>query len=295
MNGFLNTVAQYYMTVGKGAGTGAGDGTVEGSGNWAEAGLQDYLQAASPADVFGALSQPADAAGVAASYVSGAGFSSTTLYHAVALLLLICYVAVLYRSPELLKSLRDYIFSPGSVRDQHLNDNRTNDPLRGFSWSRMLLDTLFVCTAVLRAVDLVAPQAAAVVPLSLRLLAVPAVAALFCMTLAWQTSLLAVAGTVTVSRPLTTAIGRVRAIYFRLATVVLTPVLLLWALAAGAAGRAFEGVILLGGLFIAVAFLRETFLLFMSKKLSIYHWILYLCTVEAFPLSLICLLAVRTQ
>ena len=40
-------------------------------------------------------------------------------------------------------------------------------------------------------------------------------------------------------------------------------------------------------------YLRETLNLFLSKKISILHWILYLCTVEIFPISLIGLLAAR--
>ena len=38
---------------------------------------------------------------------------------------------------------------------------------------------------------------------------------------------------------------------------------------------------------------QGTLNLFLSKKISILHWILYLCTVEIFPISLIGLLAAR--
>ena len=43
----------------------------------------------------------------------------------------------------------------------------------------------------------------------------------------------------------------------------------------------------------AVLYLKETLNLFLSKKVSILHWFLYLCTVEVFPVSLLWLLAVR--
>ena len=285
MNGFLDTLAHYYMTVGKGT----GEGTCESP----DPELLN-LHAASPSEVFGGLSQraaEADAPGLLAAV--GEGFSSTTPYHAVALLLLICYVAMLYRHPELFKSLRNYIFSPGTSRDQHLSDSRTNDPLHGFSWGRALMNILFVCTVTLRMADLIAPDAATSLSAALRMAAIPAVAAMFCLTVGYQNGLLALAGAITVSRPLTTALNRIKSIYFRLATLLLTPVVLMWVLAPRHQSIIFETVILLELLFVAVAFLRESFLLFMSKKLSIYHWILYLCTVEAFPLSLVCLLAAR--
>ncbi len=36
-----------------------------------------------------------------------------------------------------------------------------------------------------------------------------------------------------------------------------------------------------------ILFIKETFLLFRSQKVSILHWILYLCAVEIFPISLL--------
>ena len=257
------------------------------------------LLPAAAGDVFGALSQRAaegvemaeGSADAVNEVFAAAGFSSTVPFHAAVLLLLVCYVLVLYRHPELLKNLREHIFSAGAVRDD-MNDNR-HDPMRGLSWGCLLLDILFVCTAAVRLTDMADPAAAAAMPLAARMLAVPVAAALFCMVAAFQSSLLALSGTVTVSRPLTSALARIRNIYFRLATVVLTPVLLLWALSPAGRGQTFAIIIAVELLLIVLAFLRETFLLFISKKLSIYHWFLYLCTVEAFPLSLICLLAAR--
>lgn len=43
----------------------------------------------------------------------------------------------------------------------------------------------------------------------------------------------------------------------------------------------------------AILYLREVLNLFISKKVSILHWILYLCIVEVFPVSLLWLLVAR--
>ena len=249
------------------------------------------MRAATAGEVFGTLSQRAAEAGAPVEEAA-VGFSTTTLFHAVAVVLLMCYIMVLYRPPELLASLREYIFSPVSTRDERLNDNR-HDPLRGFSWGYLLLGVLFFSMLAARMTDLLAPGLSATLPTQLRMMAVPLAAGEFFVMLAFQKTLLALTGTVTVSQQLTTAIARVKTIYFRLMTATLTPVLLMWALMPAGRGRAFVIIIALQALFVAVAFLRETFLLFVSKKLSIYHWILYLCTVEAFPVSFVCLLAAR--
>ena len=45
--------------------------------------------------------------------------------------------------------------------------------------------------------------------------------------------------------------------------------------------------------FVIILFLKESFFLFIRKKVSILHWFLYLCTVELLPLSFIYLSAIR--
>lgn len=274
MNGFLNILAEYDRLVGEGL---AAD--------------RPALRAASAGEVFGTLSQRGTEAG-ATVWPAAEGFSAATPFHAAVVVLLLLYVLVLYRHPELPAALREYIFSPVAARDGRMNDNR-HDPLRGFSWGYLLLGAIFFCTAVIRLTDLIAPDGAAAVSEPVRLLAVPAVVLLFFALIAFQNILLYLAGSVTVSRPFTMSLVRVKTIYFRLAAVVITPILLMWALSPAGSSRVFEIIIALQVLMIAVAFLRETFLLFVSKKLSIYHWILYLCAVEAFPVSLVCLLAAR--
>ena len=44
---------------------------------------------------------------------------------------------------------------------------------------------------------------------------------------------------------------------------------------------------ILCGLIAVIIFVKETFLFFVSQKISILHWILYLCALEIFPVSLI--------
>ena len=250
------------------------------------------LHAAAPEEIFGTLSQraadaDADVAGAVAD--AGAGLCGTTLFHAVTVLLLVCYMTVMYRNPEILQSLREHIFSPSAADERHSGDNRS-DPLRGFSWGVFLLGVLFFCTAVVRLADTVATVD---VTAAVRMTAIPTAAALFAALAAYQYSVLTLTGAVTVSLPFTNALNRIKSLYFHLAAVVLTPVLLLWALMPAAEGRNAGIIMAAMSLCIVLAFLRETFLLFLSKKLSIYHWFLYLCTVEAFPVSLVCLVAAK--
>ena len=76
-------------------------------------------------------------------------------------------------------------------------------------------------------------------------------------------------------------------LYFSLIIVLISPMIILALLT--------EGVVANIALYVSVAicslstilFLKETFLLFRSQRFSIFHWILYLCALEIFPLSLL--------
>lgn len=79
----------------------------------------------------------------------------------------------------------------------------------------------------------------------------------------------------------------IKLLYFCLSIVLLSPMLILTLLT--------EGLVAKIALYVSVAicslsvilFVKETFLLFRSQRFSIFHWILYLCALEIFPLSLL--------
>ena len=79
----------------------------------------------------------------------------------------------------------------------------------------------------------------------------------------------------------------IKLLYFTTTIIVLTPLLVLALL--------MEGLIVKIALYCSVAvcsislilFIKETFLLFRAQRFSIFHWILYLCALEIFPVSLL--------
>lgn len=119
-----------------------------------------------------------------------------------------------------------------------------------------------------------------------------ALAAVFGIAL-FQCGALHLIGRITLSTDLTRALVHFKVLYLGLATVVAMPSALLLALCPPGEGQLwFYGTLLLSGT-VAMLFLKESFRLFLAKKVSILHWFLYLCTVECFPISLIWLLATR--
>ena len=96
-----------------------------------------------------------------------------------------------------------------------------------------------------------------------------------------------------ISQPFTAQIVLLKRTYFALAVIVSSPALLLFALCPPGRGGVWFTVIVAELTVTALLYFRETLNLFLSKKVSILHWFLYLCTVEIFPISLLWLLAVR--
>lgn len=82
-------------------------------------------------------------------------------------------------------------------------------------------------------------------------------------------------------------IWQLKMLHFSCATIVVAPILLIVLLN--------EGWAVSAALYCSFAvcsitlffFLKETFFLFRSQKVSIFHWILYLCALEILPLSLL--------
>lgn len=116
---------------------------------------------------------------------------------------------------------------------------------------------------------------------------------LFIGVILYQQLLLRLAGTVTVSQQLIAQLLLLKRTYFVLMVIVSSPALLLFALCPRGTGGFWFSLIIAGFVLSAALYLRESLHLFLSKKISILHWILYLCTVELFPVSLLWIMAGR--
>ncbi|MCM1151273.1 MAG: DUF4271 domain-containing protein [Alistipes sp.] len=118
-------------------------------------------------------------------------------------------------------------------------------------------------------------------------------AAVWIAVVLFQSLLLFAVGAITLSRHFMVQLRLLKRTYFALAVIFATPPLLLFALCPPGTGKAWFYVLIAEWAITAILYVRETLHLFLSKKIPILHWFLYLCTVEIFPFSLLWLLAVR--
>lgn len=109
----------------------------------------------------------------------------------------------------------------------------------------------------------------------------------------YQLIIMRIAGAVLIMQPFISQLVMLKRTYFSLAVIVISPVLLLFALCPRGTGGVWFLVIVTELIITIILYLAATLNLFLSKKISILHWFLYLCTVEAFPISLLWLVATR--
>ena len=82
-------------------------------------------------------------------------------------------------------------------------------------------------------------------------------------------------------------IWHTKLLYFCVIIIILSPMLILTLLTEGLVTQISLCISVAVCLISLILFIKETFLLFRAQRFSIFHWILYLCALEIFPLSLL--------
>lgn len=170
--------------------------------------------------------------------------------------------------------------------------NRLFDSHGGILYNGMLNTAL--CYGLAAAGTLAVRFAAGWFPLDGAAAALSAVVSLLAAaSLCFGFGMLKLIGAVTLSRDFTNELIRLRQRCAAWSATLLTPALLLLALMPAGRGTWLLYVVAVEAVAGLWLFLQKSSRLFLSKKVSIFHWFLYLCSVEIFPVSLICLLPVR--
>ena len=99
--------------------------------------------------------------------------------------------------------------------------------------------------------------------------------------------MLYIVGVVSERTDLCNMIWHTKHLYFSILIILLSPMLILMLLTDGKVAEiALYTSVIVCSLSL-ILFVKETFLLFRTQRFSIFHWFLYLCALEIFPLSLL--------
>ncbi len=223
----------------------------------------------------------------------GESLTDNAVFQGFVLLLAATYATLLYRNLGDIRVLLNRI-SRDSAAGQRLAEEPGASGFSRFLNITTAIGMLFMGVIVVKFGDTLMP------PQLGQALSHAAVLALSLLaTLAWvviilfQSTLIHTAGAITLAQPFIAQLALLRRTYFALAVIVSSPTLLLFALCPRGTGGAWFIISAVELIITAVLYLRESLNLFISKKISILHWFLYLCTVEVFPISLLWLLVVR--
>lgn len=201
------------------------------------------------------------------------------------------YFFCLYRYFDDVRALFGSVFRRSVAPSERMLERRRSEIFYGFLGKLFLIGTctlgaiasLWADRTV--AWETVGPYARVALPF--------AAMAAFVAIVAVQYAMLAVAGGITRSWSMMAVLLRIRLIYFVLATVIVLPPVLMWQMNGGTGGEVWLRVACLAAAVAVVMYVRESVTLFNSKKISILHWILYLCIVEIMPFTLLWQIVVR--
>ena len=115
----------------------------------------------------------------------------------------------------------------------------------------------------------------------------PIIMGLYILLALFQYLILRVIGTITMTNLFVDTLISLKMTAFAIITIVAAPITIMYALCPPNEGVVWGYILMLIVILSLIWFLIRTIELFISKKISILQWFLYLCCVEIFPLSLI--------
>lgn len=253
----------------------------------------DSLSAAVPAadGVGGVAASVSDAVTGGVDTAAVASWVADTVQNLLVAVVVFLYIFCLYRYFDDVKALLGSVFRRSVAPSERIIERRRSEIFYGFLGKLFLIGTcalgaivsLWACRQPVW--DGMPPYACAVLPFG-------AMAA-FLSVVAVQYAVLAVAGGITRSWPTMATLLRIRLIYFVLSTVLVMPLLLVSQVDTGPACGVWLRAAAVAGAVAAALYARESITLFISKKISILHWFLYLCIVEIMPFTLLWQIIVR--
>ncbi len=220
-------------------------------------------------------------------------FTSDGLFQGLVLLLAALYAMLLYYNMADVRALFERI-ARNSTGGKHIFDEYRGSSFPQFMNTSGLIGLFFLGILTVKYSDVLLSDTLtehlstlAAMPLSVGITAV------FCVMLLVEWLLLQLIGLITRESNFIGQLLQLRQLYFTLSNIVISPSLLLFVLCPPGRGEMWFFLIVIELAIMLLLYLREALGLFLAKKISILHWILYLCTVEIFPISLLWLLVTR--
>ena len=256
-----------------------GDGSVLFEGGYREA---------TAAELFGSFSEVAPS-GAPHPFIPE--MTKEPLFHVIVLVTLVVYINMLLRSWRFISAIYGNVLSSHS--EERMGSEGGVLPLQRFKQIATVIGSMALALGFVRLADgVISPNS----PIYIQGLAPYAtlVTLLFVVVfVAWFYSLHRVVEWVTNS-DVAQSLASVGYINFVRSVVIIYPIVAVWLLAEQQVSQVVNVVVIVVAVLMLLLYLKDTFLLFIEKRVPILYWILYLCTAILLPLSfLVHLLPVR--
>ena len=216
---------------------------------------------------------------------------SGELYGLLAIVLSLYYIFCLYRYYDDIITLFGSVFRRNVTTSGRIGERLRSEIFYGALGKLFMLGTAFVGLLVASAIA----RSGVGVPAEVEFYMPFGAALLFLAIIMIQNMLLGIVGVVTCSVGEVSTLLHIRLTYFALATIISAPMFLMATLAGAEGNMLWLNIGVLALCMAIILFVRESVGFFISKKVSILHWILYLCTVEIMPLTLLWQAVIRLR
>ena len=209
--------------------------------------------------------------------------TATPLFQSVVLATLIVYLAILLRSWGFIRSIWNDAFKTNS--DQRMVFEGGELPLQRFKLTASLLGLAVTALAIVRIAESEIPTTSEIYSSAIAsyapLVALGAILIIVLWCFAYHRLM---AWIIESDSP--NALAMIGYTNFVRLVVLLYPITAMWLLADGSDSSAYSITLIICSSVLLLLYLKDTFVFFLGKKISIFYWILYLCTAILLPWSL---------
>jgi hypothetical protein len=210
--------------------------------------------------------------------------TATPLFQSVVLATLIVYLAILLRSWGFIRSIWNDAFKTNS--DQRMVFEGGELPLQRFKLMASLLGLAVTALAMVRIAESEIPTTSEIYSSAIAsyspLVALGAILIIVLWCFAYHRLM---AWIIESDSP--NALAMIGYTNFVRLVVLLYPITAMWLLADGRDSSAYSITLIICSSVLLLLYLKDTFVFFLGKKISIFYWILYLCTAILLPWSLL--------
>ena len=243
--------------------------------------LEGQYREVAPEEIFGTTSVQ----GTGGTYTSmDESLTTTPLFQSVVFITLVIYLAILLRSWGFIRSIWSDAFKTNS--DQRMVFEGGELPLQRFKLTAALLGLAVAALAIVRIAEGEMAISSDIYSTTLHTVAPLAALGAILIIVLWSYAYHKIMGWI-IESDSPASLALIGYTNFVRLVVLLYPITAVWLLSDAGESFVYSITLIICCSVLLLLYLKDTFVFFLGKKISIFYWILYLCTAILLPWSLL--------